>query len=88
MWVILNLSILVVDSLKPTELTVSFSSLSHWPDTPPAPPKDEMSKFDLKAAKAKDKDKDSKFEVMTVESSSVLEGGNTGLYEHFMSNGW
>ena len=65
----------VVDSLKPSEIVVSYSSLSRWPDPPPPPAKEE-SKLDLKSAKGKDKaaaDRESRMEAMTTESSSMLD---------------
>ena len=62
-----------MDSLKPTELVVSLSSLSRWPEPPPAPIKEEQSKADLKAGKAKEKDRESRIEAMTVESSSIMD---------------
>ena len=71
----LDLGRSVVDSLKPSEIVVSFSSLSRWPD-PPTPPTKEESKLDLKSAKGKDKaaaNRESRMEAMTTESSSMLD---------------
>ena len=63
-----------VDSLKPTEIVVSFSALSRWNDPPPPPAKEE-SKTNLKGGKGdKSSDRDSKAEQLTAESSSVIEG--------------
>lgn len=69
----------VVDSLKTSEIVVSFSCLSRWPDPPPPPSKEE-SKLDLKSGGGKagkgDKsaaDKESRMEAMTAESSSLLD---------------
>jgi hypothetical protein len=60
----------VVDNLQPTEIVVSFSSLSRWPEPPPAPVEEKKSHTSLKGAKDKIDDK----EMTNVTSSSVLEG--------------
>ena len=62
-----------MDSLKATELVVSMSSLSRWPESVPPPIKEEQSKADLKAGKGKEKDRESRVEAMTAESSSVVD---------------
>ncbi|XP_060593126.1 androglobin-like isoform X19 [Ruditapes philippinarum] len=61
---------LFVDNLQPTEIVVSFSSLSRWPEPPPAPVEEKKSHTSLKGAKDKIDDK----EMTNVTSSSVLEG--------------
>ncbi len=63
--------VLVVDNLKPTEIVVSFSAVSRWNEAPPPPTKEE-SKTNIKGGK--DKDRDSKAENLTAESSSLMDG--------------
>ncbi|XP_053396619.1 androglobin-like isoform X26 [Mercenaria mercenaria] len=61
---------LFVDSLQPTEIVVSFSSLSRWPEPPPPPVEEKKSHTSIKGAKDRVDDK----EATNVTSSSVLEG--------------
>ena len=66
----------VVDNLKLTEIVVSFSSLSRWPEPPAGAPgagSKEESKGNLKRDKTAGGDRDSKADVIT-ESSSVIDG--------------
>lgn len=67
-----------MDSLKPSEVVVSYSCLSRW-NEPAAPPAKEESKTSMKGGK--DKERESKTEVLPLESSMVLE--NPGLLKNF-----
>lgn len=58
-----------MDNLQPTEIVVSFSSLSRWPE-PPAVMEEKKSHTSLKGAKDKVDDK----EVTNMTSSSILDG--------------
>ena len=62
-----------MDNLKPTEIVVSFSSLSRWPDPPALGAGKEESKANLKRDKTGGGDRDSKADVIT-ESSSIIDG--------------
>jgi len=57
----------VVDNLKPTDIVVSFSALSHWNDPPP--PTKEDSKLNLTR-----RDRESRCDALANENSSVTEG--------------
>lgn len=61
---------LVVDNLQPTEIVVSFSSLSRWPEPAPAPIEEKKSHTSVKGAKDKIDDK----EATNITSSSVMDG--------------
>jgi hypothetical protein len=63
--------VLVVDSLKPTEIVVSFSALCRWSEPPP-PPVQEEPKTSLKS-REKTSDRDSKAEDLTLDSMSIME---------------
>ncbi|KAH3725435.1 hypothetical protein DPMN_051268, partial [Dreissena polymorpha] len=65
---------LYVDSLQPTEIVVSFSSLSRWPEPPPPVIEEKKSHTGIKGAKDKVDDK----EMTNVTSSSVMEGSFNG----------
>ena len=60
----------VVDSLQATEIVVSFSSLSRWPEPPPLVVEEKKSHTSLKGGKDKIDDK----EITNMTSSSVLDG--------------
>ncbi|KAL3881172.1 hypothetical protein ACJMK2_027629 [Sinanodonta woodiana] len=62
---------LFVDNLQPTEIVVSFSSLSRWHETPPLPVEEKKSHTSIKGGKG---DKGEEKELTTFTSSSVLEG--------------
>ena len=60
----------VVDNLQPTEIIVSFSSLSRWPEPPPPPVEEKKSHTSIKGGKDKIDEK----EITHITSSSMLEG--------------
>ncbi|XP_033740802.1 androglobin-like isoform X8 [Pecten maximus] len=62
---------LYVDSLKPTEIVVNFSSLSRWHDPPPTPMEEKKSHTSVKGGKGGDKDPEK--ELTNITSSSVME---------------
>ena len=57
----------VVDNLKPTDIVVSFSALSHWNDPPP------LTKEDSKLNMTK-RERESKGDALANENSSITEG--------------
>ena len=59
-----------VDNLQPTEIVVSFSSLSRWPEPPPPPVEEKKSHTSTKGGKDKIDEK----EITHITSSSLLEG--------------
>ncbi|KAL4233261.1 hypothetical protein ACF0H5_007945 [Mactra antiquata] len=65
---------LFVDNLQPTEIVVSFSSLSRWPEPAPAPVEEKKSHTSVKGAKDKIDDK----EATNITSSSVMDGSISG----------
>ncbi|WAR07044.1 ADGB-like protein [Mya arenaria] len=64
---------IVVDNLQPTEIVVSFSSLSRWPE-PPVLVEEKRSHTSVKGVKDKVDEK----EITNVTSSSVMDGSISG----------
>ena len=69
----------VVDNLKPTDIVVSFSALSHWNDPPP------LTKEDSKLNMTR-RDRESKADALANENSSVTEG-LSHLYSYIVKAG-
>ena len=64
-----------VDNLQPTEIVVSFSSLSRWPEPPPPPVEEKKSHTSIKGGKDKIDEK----EITHITSSSMLEGKHISI---------